>query len=348
MTSLPQTTTHYYLREVCVGETAFENLNLKTSPIPPLADNEVLVKVHAVSLQARDLMIVRGLFPSAENLIPGSDMAGEILAIGDAVVEWAPGDRVCANFFPDYVDGQLTPQREATLGAAVPGVLTQFRAFPAHSLVRIPAHLSYDEASTLPCAALTAYNALRGPEPVKAGDTVLIEGTGGVSIFALQFAAALGAHPIVTSSSDEKLTKARTLGAKDVVNYTVTPEWDEEVLKLTNGVGVDYVLEIGGPASLTRAMNAVRMYGNIEIIGASFTVGKDTRFPDVLNPAVMKALKFRGVQIGSVELFRQMNMFIEEHGIRPVVDRVFAFAELREAYEYLQAQTHVGKIVVRV
>ncbi|KAJ6575860.1 NAD-P-binding protein [Mycena sp. CBHHK59/15] len=343
--SLPQTTKHYYFPEV--GDGSFDKLTLASSPLPHLQANEALVKIHAVSLQARDLLIAKGLFPSMPNLIPCSDMAGEIVSVGDTVSEWKAGDRVCANFFLDYIDGYLRPELLGTLGASVQGVLAQYRVFPVHALVRIPPHLSYVEASTLPCAALTAYSALRGLEPVKAGDTVLIPGTGGVATFALQFAVAMGARAIVTSSSDAKLLQAAARGAMHVVNYRTMPAWDAEVLRLTNGVGVDHVLEIGGPESLARSMNSVRMCGNIAIIGASFRA-KQTDFPDISIPSIMKGLKFRGIQIGSVELFREMNVFISEHQIRPVIDKVFRFEETKEAYGYLESQTHVGKIVIQI
>ncbi|KAJ7131172.1 NAD-P-binding protein [Mycena epipterygia] len=344
--SLPDTTRHYYFPKV--GEVGY--IALTSSPLRSPQADEVLVKIHAVSLQARDLAVAHGTLPSVyvAHIIPGSDMAGEILAVGDSVAEWKQGDRVCANVILDHTHGDLTPAMlESALGAAVHGVLTQYMVLPSHSLVKIPAHLSYEEASTLPCAALTAFNALNGLEPVKAGDTVLVLGTGGVATFCLQFAVAAGATVIVASSSDAKLAQAKAMGAAHGVNYKTTPAWDEEVLRLTGGAGVDHVLEIGGSGTLARSMNAVRMAGTIAIIGVKDT---KTEFPDITFPSIMKGIKFHGIQIGSVELFRQMMAFISNHfdGTRPVVAKVFPFEQAREAYEYLEAGGHVGKVVIQV
>ncbi|KAJ6546679.1 NAD-P-binding protein [Mycena vulgaris] len=333
---VPQTTEHYYFPQV--GDGALNVLTTASSPLSRLQPAEALVKIHAVSLQARDLYVVKGLMPTPgirAGIIPCSDMAGEIVVVGDAVEDWKTGDRVCASIFLDFLDGDLKAEMlEKNLGVSVPGVLTNYRIFPTHSLVRIPAHLSYDEASTLPCAALTAYSALRGLEPIKGGDTVLIAGTGGVAMQAT----------IVTSSSDEKLLQAKALGATHVLNYNIFPAWDVEAQKLTSGVGADLVLQIRGPESLFRSMNAVRMSGNIAIIG----LAPSTEFPDIVLPSVMKGLKFRGIQVGSTARFREMNAFISEHEIRPVIAKVFPFAEAKKAYEYLESQAHVGKVVIRI
>ncbi|KAJ6548706.1 alcohol dehydrogenase superfamily protein [Mycena capillaripes] len=342
--SLPDSTRHYYFPKL--GEVS--NIALTSSPLLPLKANEVLVKIHAVSLQARDLSVAHGFPPSprrSPNIVPCSDMAGEVVVVGDGVAEWTQGDRVCASLILDYTHGDLTPAMLATgLGGEVNGVLTQYKAFPAHSLVRIPAHFSYEEASTLPCAALTAFNALEG---VKPGNTVLIAGTGGVATFALQFASVMGATVIVMSSSDAKLEQAKSMGATHLINYNTTPAWDEEVLKLTGGVGVDLVLELGGAETLVRSMNATRMVGTIAIIGVR--PAGVTDFPDIVLPSIMKGLKWRGIQVGSVELFRKMVAFIEAHSeLRPVVGKVFPFAEAREAYEFLGSHGHIGKIVIRV
>ncbi|KAJ6536456.1 NAD-P-binding protein [Mycena vulgaris] len=343
--SLPQTTKHYYFPQV--GDGALDALTTASSPLPRLQPTEALVKVHAVSLQARDLLIAKGVIPTIADLIPCSDMAGEIVAVGDAVHEWKTGDRVCSSFSLDFLGGELKAEMLGKdLGASIPGVLTEYRIFPDHSLVRIPPHLSYDEASTLPCAALTAFSALRGLDPVKGGDTVLIPGTGGVATFALQFAAAMGAKTIVMSSSDQKLLQAKALGATHVLNYNATPTWDAEAQKLTNGVGVDLVLQLAGPETLVRSMNAVRISGNIAIISGAFS--NQTNFPDIMTPSIMKGLKFRGIQVGSIALFREMNAFISEHKIRPMIAKIFRFEEARKAYDYLESQTHVGKVVIRI
>ncbi|KAJ7152382.1 alcohol dehydrogenase superfamily protein [Mycena filopes] len=345
--SLPTTTRQYYYPELG----SFDNLVLQEAPVPAPKPTEVLVKTHAVSLQFRDLLIASKQYPSEvqPNLIPCSDMAGEVIAVGEDVKTWKTGDRVCANFFLDKLNDVQTPETDGSaLGGAVHGVLTQYRTFPAHSLVAISPNLTYEEASTLPCAALTAYNALFGDTPLKAGDTILVQGTGGVSIFALQFAVASGAVVIATSSSDEKLALARKLGARHVINYRTTPDWDKEVLKLTNGVGVDYVIEVGGNATLQRSMNSVKLSGSIDIIG--LVGGVDDTPPDIVIPALFRGIKLRGLYVGSVPQFNAMNKLIAANPdtARPVVDRVFSFAEAKAAFKYLEGQGHVGKVVIRV
>jgi len=316
--------------------------------VPSPRSSEVLVRVHAVSLQYRDLLVAKGKYPVAvkENPVPCSDMAGEILAIGDAVKGWAPGDRVCANFALDHVFGNTNSDiKNSALGAPIDGVLTEYKILPAHSLVRIPEHLSYEEASTLPCAAVTAYNALMGPIPLKGGDTVLVQGTGGVSIFALQLAVASGATVIATSSSDRKLQIAKELGARHLINYKTTPDWDQEVLKLTDGRGVDHVVEVGGPGTLTKSLNALCHGGCVHIIGFVAGGGDISSAPLQL---IGKAAVMRGILIGSRTQFEDMNRLITAVGLRPVVDKVFSFEEVRAAYEHLESQQHVGKVVIKV
>ncbi|KAF7367893.1 Zinc-type alcohol dehydrogenase-like protein [Mycena sanguinolenta] len=312
--------------------------------------NEVLVKTRAVSLQFRDLMIAsgryRGTFPP--NLVPCSDMAGEVIAVGEDVKEWKVGDRVCASFHQDRMHND-SPNEQA-LGGAVHGVLTEYRTFPAQALIAMPDHLSYEEASTLPCAALTAYNALlSGYAPLKAGDTVLAQGTGGTSIFALQFAVASGATVIATSSSDEKLKIATKLGATHVINYKTTPNWAAEVLKLTNGVGVDHVVEVGGNATFSQSITAVKQRGSINIIGFLGGVG-DVPSPDLIFPCISKQIIIRGISVGSVVQFKNMNKLISANiqATRPVIDKVFGFDEAKAAYAYLKSQAHVGKVVIKI
>ncbi|KAF7314857.1 Zinc-type alcohol dehydrogenase-like protein [Mycena kentingensis (nom. inval.)] len=369
MATTPTTTGHYYLPKF--GDVSC--LSYKTSPIPALKPGEALVKVHAVSLQARDIIVVRGhpaarsLLPcptllanmltrlvprTSANVVPGSDMAGEIVALCQAPAgegEWKLGDRVCANMIPDFLSGELTPVAlQSALGAESDGVLTEYKVLPVHSLVKIPEHLSFEEASTLPCAALTAYNAVHGASP---NDTVLIEGTGGVATFALRFAAAKHATTIVTSSSSSKLAQASLLGATHTINYNTTQQWDEEVLRLTGGVGVDLVVELGGPATLVKSLNAVRMGGSIAIVGMQPAPdGTPGGLTDVVLPTILKGIKMRGIQTGSVELFREMMSFIEAHPeqTRPAIAKVFSFAETRAGYEYFMEQGHVGKVVIRV
>ncbi|SJL13305.1 related to Alcohol dehydrogenase [Armillaria ostoyae] len=345
---LPTTTHSYYFP--ALG--SYTNLALQTTPLPTLKSTFVLVKIHAVSLQYRDLMIASNTYPRpgiSENLVPCSDMAGEVVSVGSDVTRWTVGDRVCANFTTDHLDGDVNAEIVKTaLGGGQHGVLTEYRDFPDHSLVRIPEHLSYEEASTLPCAALTAYNALMGPKPVKAGDTVLVLGTGGVSIFGLQFAVASGATVIATSSSDAKLEIAKKLGAAHTINYNTTLDWDKEVLRLTEGRGVDHILEVGGPGTFEKSLAAVRYAGYIHIIGA--VSQNATTATSVVGPCIGKAIILRGIQIGSVAQFESMTRLLRVRPelTRPVIDKMFSFEQAVNAYAYLKSQKHVGKVVIRV
>ncbi|KAJ6548650.1 alcohol dehydrogenase superfamily protein [Mycena capillaripes] len=344
--ALPATTRQYTYPELG----SFNNLVIQEIPLRTPKASEVLVKTHAVSLQFRDLLISSGGYAGGfpRNLVPCSDMAGEVIAVGEDVKEWKAGDRVCANFFLDNLNDNL--EAEAALGGAVHGVLTEYRTFPAQSLVAIPEHLSYEEASTLPCAALTAYNALlSGCEPLKAGDAILVQGTGGVSIFALQFAVASGATVIVISSDDEKLKVATKLGAKHVINYKNTPDWNEEVLRLTNGSGVDRVLEVAGNSTLVRSIRSVRKGGSIDIIGALGGM-KDVPPVNIIGACIWKQLKIRGIHVGSVAQFKHMNRLISANieKTRPVIDKVFAFEEAKAAFAHLESQVHVGKVVIKL
>ncbi|KAH7924189.1 NAD(P)-binding protein [Leucogyrophana mollusca] len=322
------------------------NLKLQESPLSGPKANEVLVKIHAASLQYRDLMVSKGRYPGQKkDVVPCSDMAGEIAAVGQDVTGWKVGDRVCANFALDHIHGDVNHDIQQTgLGGQIDGVLREYINVPVHSLVRVPDHLSYEEGSTLPCAALTAYNALLGPTPLKGGDFVLVLGTGGVSIFGLQLAVASGATVIATSSSDEKLEIAKKLGAHHVINYNTTPDWDDVVLKITEGKGVDHVIEVGGPGTIQKCIKAVRYAGWIHIIG--FVAQGQGDLP--IRAAIGKALIFRGIQIGSVKQFEDMNRLIKAHQIHPVVDTVFPFEKAIEAYSYLESQKHVGKVVIKI
>ncbi|KZT64900.1 NAD(P)-binding protein [Daedalea quercina L-15889] len=341
---LPTTTREYRLPKV----DGFHNLTLKEASIPPPKSTEVLVKVHAVSLQYRDLMVATGQYPlgQKENLVPGSDLAGEILAVGDDVKGWAVGDKVCANFATDHIFGDVDDQIKGTgLGAPIDGVLTEYKVLPAHSLVKIPHGYSYIEASTLPCAAVTAYNALLSLNPLKGGDTVLVLGTGGVSIFALQFAVASGATVIATSSSDNKLAIAKKLGAAHLINYKKTPDWEKEVLRITGGRGVDHVIEVGGAGTINKSIASARFGGTVSVIGFVAGAGDMSNLPGfILNRGVI----VRGILIGSRVQFEAMIRLINATGLKPVVNKVFQFTDLRAGYEYLESQQHVGKVVIQV
>ncbi|KDQ29672.1 hypothetical protein PLEOSDRAFT_1093093 [Pleurotus ostreatus PC15] len=343
--SLPATTKHWVVSKIG----SLDNLALKESPIRQPKPTEVLVRVHAVSLNYRDLILAKGLYGQGmyENLIPCSDYSGEIIAVGEDVPQdkWKPGDRVCSNFSPNHLDGDPSPETmRAALGGPVHGVLSQYVVSPAEALVRVPDHLTHEEASTLPCAALTAYSALLGPIPVKAGDYVLVQGTGGVSIFGLQIAVASGATVIATSSSDEKLKLAAKLGAKHLINYKTTPNWQDTVKELTDGRGVDHVIEVGGPGTLLKSLQSIKHAGWIHAIGF-LAQGADA---SLVGPIIGTAAYVRGVLIGSVAQFKNMNRLISAHGLRPVVDKVFPFDQALEAYRYLESQAHFGKVVIKV
>jgi NADPH:quinone reductase-like Zn-dependent oxidoreductase len=330
-----------------VRQFGIENLVLVERAEPEPTANEVVVKFHSVSLNYRDLMFVKGVYNPKARLpaVPFSDGSGEVVAVGANVKKWKVGDRVCPIFTQTWLDGSLSiEKRRTTLGAGdLDGVLREFGTFDENGLVEVPGHLSFDEAATLPCAAVTAWNALVVSGNLKAGDTVLILGTGGVSIFALQFAKMHGARVIVTSSSDQKLTKAKNLGADERINYTKTPDWDKEVLRLTNRIGVDHVVEVGGAGTLSKSFNSVRIGGHVAMIGVLAGAGEfDPR------SVLMKAVRMQGILIGSRRMFEEMNSAIVGNRLKPVIDRTFAFKEASEALKYMEGGSHFGKIVINL
>lgn len=318
-------------------------------PDPTPGSGEVLVRMRAASLNYRDLLVRSGKSASggADPVVPLSDGAGEIISVGEGVEEWKAGDRVALTFFRDWIEGPFQASHHgAARGGSCDGVLAEQVVAPAHSLVRIPDSLDFAEAATLPCAALTAWHALmeRG-RPLRKDETVLCLGTGGVSIVALQIAKAAGARVIVTSSSDEKLERARSLGADETINYVRSPEWDAEVWRLTGKRGADRVIEVGGPGTIGRSMNSVANSGVISLIGV--LTGFDP--PDAsLFTLVKKNAELHGIYVGSREMFVRMNDFIGRHGIHPVIDSLFGFEDAAEAYECLRAAGHLGKIVVGI
>jgi NADPH:quinone reductase-like Zn-dependent oxidoreductase len=328
-----------------VRQFGIDNLVLADRVEPQPRANEVVVKFHAASLNFRDLMFVKGMYNPKARLpaVPFSDGSGEVVAVGADVEKWKIGARVCPIFTQAWLDGPLSiEKRRTTLGAGdLDGVLREYGVFGENGLVEIPRHLSYEEAATLPCAALTAWNALVVSGKLKAGDSVLTLGTGGVSIFALQFAKIHGARVIVTSSSDQKLAKAEDLGADEIINYKKTPEWDMEVLRLTNRIGVDHVVEVGGAGTLSKSLNSVRIGGHVVMIGVLAGAGEfDAR------SVLMKAVRMQGILVGSRQMFEEMNKAIEGNGLKPVIDKVFSFKEVPEALRYMESCSHLGKIVI--
>ncbi len=329
-----------------IQQFGIDNLALVEREKPSLKPNEVLVKIHAASLNYRDLMMVKGLYNPRLKVpsVPFSDGAGEVVEVGENVTKWKIGDRVCPIFTQGWSEGEPSAAKNKTTlgGGDNDGVLREFGAFDENGLVKIPAHLSFEEAATLPCAAVTAWNALVVSGKLKAGETVLTQGTGGVSIFALQIARIFGAKVFSTSSSDEKLSKLRELGASETINYKNTPDWDKEVLKLTEKQGVDHVAEVGGAGTLGKSINAVKTGGHIAVIGILTGAGE-------INPTsiLMKLVKLQGLLVGSRQMFEDMNRAIEVSQLKPVIDKVFPFEKAREALKYLESGAHFGKIVIK-
>jgi NADPH:quinone reductase-like Zn-dependent oxidoreductase len=321
------------------GCTSLDQLRMveRTYPVPGARD--VVVRVRATSLNYRDQAVVEGQYfggAVTRDLIPMSDGAGEVISVGSSVTRFKPGARVAATFF------QPGPQ-PAALGSPLDGMLAEQVSLNEDGLVAIPDHLSFEEAACLPCAAVTAWHALfHAGRPIKAGDTVLVLGTGGVSIAALQFAKATGARVIATSSSDKKGARAKALGASDVVNYRQTPEWEQEVRKLTSGRGVDCVLEIGGAGTLARSMRSLARGGKIGLIG--FLAGRDGDTNPT--PLMMVGGSLHGIFVGDREMFEEMNRAIAVNRLTPVIDRVFSFDSAPAAYQHQASRAFVGKIVI--
>jgi NADPH:quinone reductase-like Zn-dependent oxidoreductase len=323
-----------------------ENLSLVERDTPQPQSNEVLVRMRAASLNYRDLMMVKGVYnPRLKMpLVPFSDGAGEVVEVGSAVTKWKIGDRVCPIFMQGWLNGGLDGTKARTaLGGDLDGVLREYAAFDENGLARTPDHLSDEEAATLPCAAVTAHNALMVSGSMKPDDTVLLQGTGGVSIFALQFASVFGCRTIITSSDDDKLRRAEELGATDLINYKETPDWDIKVLELTEKRGVDHVVEVGGAGTLQKSLTAVRTGGHVAVIGVLSGAGE-------INPVtvLMKAVKMQGIYVGSRQMFEDMNRLICQHNLKPVIDRVFEFEEAIDALKYMESAAHFGKIVVKI
>ena len=322
-------------------------LELNERPTPVPAHGDVLIRVRASSINYRDLSTIEDPEPRRINYptVPNSDCAGEIVALGAGVSSFCVGDRVMGCFFRDWDSGSISTEIMASaLGGAVDGVLAEEVILPAHGVVRIPAHLSFEEAATLPCAGLTAWNALFGGAAVKPGETILLLGTGGVSVFAQQFANIAGLKSIVTSSSDQKLLRIADMGASGTINYRQNPDWEQRVLELTNGQGVDRVVEVGGPGTLQKSISAVRVGGHIALIGILSGAAGQIIPTDIMR----KSLNVRGIYVGSRQMFEDMNQAIEIHKLKPVVDQVFAFQEARDAYHHMRNAGHFGKIVISI
>ena len=305
-------------------------------PSPTAKAGEVVVSIKAASLNYRDLLQAK----FSKNHVPLSDGAGIIETVAADVENWRPGDRVVIGFMPGWVEGPLTQKKAASAlgGDGVDGVLADRIVVPASGLTRIPDAMSFEEASTLPCAGVTAWAALFERRPVGPGETVLLLGTGGVSIFGLELAKAAGARVIITSSSDEKLARARALGADETINYRTTPDWADEVLKLTDGFGADLAIDVGGPGTLNSTLKAVRHDGRISLMGVLTGFGGEIDTASILR----KRITLQGIYVGSVEMLAKM----VRTGIKPVIDQSFAFEDAEAALDSLAAAEHFGKLVI--
>ena len=328
-----------------VGEGGIDALELAERPSPEPGPGQVGVRVRANSINYRDLSTVRA--PAQRGFayprVPNSDGAGDVTAVGPGVPGIAEGDRVAGCFFQNWAAGGISAAVMASaLGGALDGMLAEEVVLNAEGVVPVPANLDYAEAATLPCAALTAWNALVEAGGLKAGDTVLLLGTGGVSIFALQFCALAGARAIVTSKSDDKLARARDMGAWRTINYAKTPDWAGAAQEMTGGAGVDHVVEVGGGGTLAQSIEAVRIGGHIAMIGVLTQGAVDP------TQILRKSIRFNGIYVGSQAMFLDMNAAIEAGGVKPAIDGRFAFDDAREAYRCMEAAGHFGKIVIEL
>ncbi|MBV9644605.1 MAG: NAD(P)-dependent alcohol dehydrogenase [Verrucomicrobia bacterium] len=323
-----------------------EGLKVVDRSLPDPGDHEVAVRLKAASLNYRDLIVLRGQYNRRpiEGRVPLSDGAGQVIGVGSAVTKFKLGDRVAGCFFQGWSAGRFKAEMHRTaLGGAIDGVLAEEAIFREEGLVHVPEIYSFEEGATLPCAAVTAWQSLIVRGQLAPGEAVLLLGTGGVSIFGLQIAKSVGAKAIITSSSNEKLERARELGADAVINYKTTPEWGQAAANLA-GNGVDHVVEVGGAGTFTQSVRACACGGKIGLIGILSGRGAET---DIF-PIVAKSATVFGIYVGSREMFEGLNRALEQSKIRPVIDKVFSFESAPEAYAYMAAGSHFGKVVIRI
>lgn len=341
--SIPDSQKQYQLEKRAQG---FALQMRSGAPIRAPGSREVLVRVRASSLNRRDVSIAKGFYPVGprDTLVPLSDGAGEVAAVGPGTTRFKVGDRVAAIFFQRWISGRPAADTGASaLGGALDGMLSEYVTLSEDGLVTVPAHLSFEAAAALPCAAVTAWSALVTRGRMQAGDTVLLQGTGGVSVFGMQFAAAARARPVITSSSDDKLARARALGAVSTINYRSTPEWGKAVLAATAGVGAHHILEVGGSGTLAQSLSCVAPGGHVALIGGLSGFGGDIP----AGALVGRNAGVTGIFVGSRADFEAMNAFMAQHTLQPVIDRSFDFADAAKAYEYMESGQHMGKIVIR-
>ena len=322
-----------------------ESVTLTERPSPPLGPTDVRVRVRAVSLNYRDLRLAQGAAQRQAPVIPASDGAGEVVEVGPAVSRWKVGDRLIANFFPTWISGELSDFHHANaLGGQRDGMLAEEVVLPESAWVRVPEHLSFEEAATMPCAGLTAWHALFEAASLSPGQTVLLQGTGGVSVYALQLAKAAGAQVILTSSSADKRRRAKELGADEVLDYKADPAWGKAAKAWTGGRGVDVVVEVGGPGTFDQSTTALRYGGTMSILGVLTGTSGEVNTYAIFH----RALRIAGLYVGSVEMLERFSRGLSTTKLRPVVDRVFEFGEAPAAYRHLASGAHFGKVVIRV
>lgn len=324
-----------------------DGLTLVNKPEPTPGARQIVMKVQALSLNFRDLMVTKGTYNPRLKLpmTPFSDAAGEVVAVGGEVKGFKIGDRVAGTFFQNWTGGEPTEAKGRTAKGAgdAPGMLAEYVLLEDTGVIHLPEHLSYEEGATLPCAGLTAWHAVVEKGQINAGDTLLVQGTGGVSIFAAQFAQMHGARVIATSSSDEKLSRLAGMGITDGINYKNNPDWDKAAKELNGGAGIDHIVEVGGAGTIERSLKAIRVGGMISVIGAlSSGAG--------INPVLvlMKSVRLQGIFVGNREMFEAMNRAITLHKMRPVVDRIFPFEEAKQALQLMESGGHFGKIVIKL
>lgn len=325
----------------------FDHLQIATRPDPKPGAGQVLVAMQASSVNYRDLVVPNrgyGSFTGNLPLIPLSDGVGEIVEVGPGVTQFKVGDRVCPCFMQKWTGGEASLERvTGTLGGPIDGTMAQLMCLPETGVVKVPGYLSHEEAATLPCAALTAWSALVTYDHLGPGSRVLVQGTGGVALFALQFAKLLGAHVTVISSNDEKIARVKSLGADAAINYKTTPEWSKATREITGGAGYDHIVELGGETTLPQSLRAIRPGGTLSMIGV--LSGGAMNAP--LGLVVTRQVRLQGITVGHRDGFAAMMRALDQHRIRPVIDRVFAFAELKEAMAYLKSGAHFGKICIK-
>jgi NADPH:quinone reductase-like Zn-dependent oxidoreductase len=325
----------------------FDHLQPGTRPEPKPGRGEVLIRMQAASLNFRDLVVPSrgyGAYTGNLPLIPISDGVGRVVEVGAGVTRIKAGDRVCPCFNQAWIGGEPDLERlTRTLGGPIDGTMAELMCLPAEGVVKVPAYLTDEQAATLPCAALTAWSALVGHDRLGPGSKVLVQGTGGVALFALAFARLAGCHVTVISSSDEKLARAKALGADAGINYTATPEWSKATREITGGRGYDHIVELGGEKTLPQSLRAIRPGGTISMIG----VLSGSMLSAPLGLVVTRQVRLQGITVGSRDGFEAMVRALEQHRIVPVIDSVYAFDELKEALAALKGGTHFGKICIR-